>query len=273
MNKPRTPRELKSFEPLSACIRSLATRGARDASRNLWIEGARSFIAACDAGLEFEAVVCSPILLRCSVAEMLARRLAARGIRRWKLSPEQFRQVSMASRASGIGAIVRQRWTRLDDVPRRSGLGWLVIESIRSPGNLGTILRTAEAVGIGGVIFLGPRPDPFDPAVVRACMGGIFSLPLVRTSAEAVARWAELRQVTLVGLAPQAPRLWTELPTETEVGLVLGDERNGLSVEAQRLCGTLVRLPMTGRADSLNVGVAAGVAMYELVRRSLAAPA
>ena len=237
--------------------------------RSYWVEGVRQFVQAVDAGRPIDTVVYSPVLLKNDLAEMLARKLTARGVARCEVTPEQFRTVSVAARASGIGAIVRQHWTPIEDVWPTDGLGWLVVESIRSPGNFGTILRTAEATGVAGVICLGPAADPFDPATVRASMGGVFHLRLVRTTHDRFRRWAIANGVAVVGLAPSASRLWTDLPTDRPVALLLGDERAGLSPAAHSLCDAEVRLPMTGRADSLNVGIAAGVVMYELVRRSL----
>jgi TrmH family RNA methyltransferase len=169
-------------------------------------------------------------------------------------------------RASGVGAIVRQRWTRLNELDPREGLGWLVIERLRSAGNLRTILRTAVATGVAGVVFLSSACDVFDPAVVRANMGGMFYLKLVRTSAANMREWASRNGVRVVGLSPRAPQLWTEVPTDGPVALLIGEERTGLSSNSAALCDVSLRLPMCGRADSLNVAVAAGVMMYELTR-------
>lgn len=102
-------------------------------------------------------------------------------------------------------------------------------------------------------------------------MGGVFYLTLVHTSHERLGQWATDRGIRLVGLSPQAEQLWTNLPEEGPIAIVLGEERRGLTEELRRLCHTTVRLPMAGHADSLNVGVAAGVMMYELVRRSIVA--
>lgn len=251
-------------------VRSLAHRTVRDRENSFWIEGIRQFVQAFDARLDFSAVLYSPVLLKSRLAEMLIRRLAAAGVPRFKLSPEEFRSVGVAMHASGVGAIVRQHWTPLDVAARRRGLGWLIVESIRSPGNLGTILRTAEAAGMTGVIFAGAQCDPFDPIVVRACMGGMFPLPLVRATIAELEAWLTRDGVQAVGLSPTADQLWNQAPLGPNVALVLGEERSGLSEAMQRLCDTNVRLPMTGTADSLNVAMAASVMMYELVRRAQA---
>jgi len=226
----------------------------------------RQFVQAFDADYLFDTIVFSRVLLKSDLAEMLVRRLGARGVRRVAVTPEQFRSVSTTERASGIGAVVRQRWTPLGDVPVDRPL--LVIESLRSAGNLGTILRTAEATGVGAVVFLSAACDPFDPAVVRASMGGIFHLRLVPTDHANFAGWAAKRGVAVVGLSPEAPRLWTEVDCAAgPVAVLIGEERGGLTPGGRALCGQTVRLPMCGRADSLNVGVAAGVMLYELVRK------
>jgi TrmH family RNA methyltransferase len=254
-------------------IRRLARREVRQAEGCFWIEGVRNFVQAYDAGWRFQSVVFSEVLNRLSLVEMIVRRLKASGTAPVKVTPEQFRSISLTERASGIGAVVRLPWRKLDEVAASDiGLGWLVIERIRSPGNLGSILRTAEACGIGAVVFLGDLADPFDPAVVRAAMGGLCRLRLVRASHS---RFDAVRRsigMQLVGLSPEAPQLWTELPADVPVrptGILIGEERKGLSAAMKALCDVAVRLPMSGKADSLNVSVAAGVMLYELVRRQL----
>jgi TrmH family RNA methyltransferase len=262
---PATP----PLHSLLARIRALAQRPARTAQNVFFIEGLRSFIQAHDAGFHFQSLIYSPILLKGDLADMLARRLHNAGTPRVRLAPEQFRGVSLAARASGIGAIVRQKWSPL--AAPRPGLCHLVIEQIRSPDNLGTLLRTAEATGVSSIIFVGNLSDPYHPAAVRASMGGLFHLPLIRTTHDALAQWLRQYHVRLVGLSPDAPHLWTHLPraaARAPLALVLGEERNGISPHLQSLCTSAVKLPMTGCADSLNVSIAAAVMLYELVRRS-----
>ena len=256
-----------------ARIRALATRAARDRQQCFWIEGIRNFVHACEAGLSIDTILHSRVLLKSSLVRSLVQQQVAAGVRCVRVTPEQFRRISTAEHASGIGAIVRQHWTSLAGANPRAGIGWLVVEQLRSPGNLGTILRTAEACGAGGAIFVSTDCDPFgcdpfDAAVLRGSMGGLLHLKLVRATHAEVARWAHQHDVQLVGLSPAAERLWTELPRGRPIALVIGEERSGLSHHQQSLCHTTVRLPMTGSADSLNVAIATGVVLYELVRRN-----
>lgn len=266
MHEHHTPAE--SVRQALARVRSLSQRHVRHASGRFWIEGIRQFVQAADAGFEFEAVVYSRVLLKSSLAGMMVRRLAARGVRRVAVSPEEFRSVSTTDRASGVGAIARQRWSPLGAAAAQHGLCVLVVEDVRSAGNLGTILRTAEATGVGGVVFLSPRCDPYDPAAVRASMGGVFHLRLIRSEHARLRRWADAHGLRVVGLSPDAGRAWTQLPQDAaRVALLVGEERRGLTGAGRAICHETVSLPMSGRADSLNVGVATGVMLYELVRR------
>jgi TrmH family RNA methyltransferase len=258
-----------SIRQALSLVRSLSRRHVRDASGRFWVEGIRQFVQAFDAHYPFDTVVYSKVLLKSSLAEMMVRRLVARGVRRISVTPEQFRTVSTAERASGIGAILQQRWTPLGAAAGRVGPCVLAVDDLRSPGNLGTILRTAEATGVAAVVFLSARVDPYDPAVVRASMGGIFHLALIRSEHHRLRRWADSHGVRVVGLSPHAPRLWTDLPQDgRQTALLIGEERKGLSDAGRSTCHELVRLPMAGRADSLNVGVATGAMLYELVRRA-----
>jgi RNA methyltransferase, TrmH family len=257
-----------TIQALISRVRSLSERRNRDRANCHWIEGIRNFVWAHDAGRTFDLIVHSPVLLQNDCADMLCRRLKTGGVPRQSVRPEEFRAMSGAMHASGIGAIVRQHWQPLDALAIAPDRCFLVIEQIESRGNLGTILRTAEACGCAGVVFLGDRSDPFDPAVVRASMGGLLGLALVRTTTPRLAAWAKSRGVRMVALSPRAERLWTDLPSGVPLAFVIGEERRGLSQAQTALCDWSVRLPIVGRADSLNVGVAAGVAMYEMVRRS-----
>ena len=143
----------------------------------------------------------------------------------------------------------------------------LVVEQLRSPGNLGTILRTAEAVGCKAAVFVGPLSDPFCPSAVRASMGSLFAIPVVRTSAAQFREWATRRGVVCIGLSPEAKPVWASKPVDSPVALLIGEERKGLSTTMRSMCDATISLPMVGQADSLNVAIATGVILYEFARR------
>lgn len=173
-----------------------------------------------------------------------------------------FRALARVHEPRGIGAVVRQRWTPLADA-RPAGC-WVALETVQSPGNLGAIIRTGEAVGAAGLILIGDAVDPYDPACVRATMGSLFAQRLVRTSAEKLRAWAGQHGVLMAGTSPDAAVDYRAVAYRPPVVLLMGWERRGLSAEGQSLCDVMVRIPMAGRTDSLNLAVATGVMLYEI---------
>lgn len=166
-----------------------------------------------------------------------------------------------------MGAVVRQRLGLL--APPAPGERWLAIASIDSPGNLGTMLRTAEAAGLSGVILLGPPfADPWDPAAVRASMGALFAQRIVRAALPELAAWARGHRVGLLGSSPRGLLTYRDTPVHGPAALLIGSEKTGLSEHALELCHQTVRIPMAGRGDSLNAAVAAGILLYGLFAQS-----
>lgn len=222
-----------------------------------------------DAGIGFHTVVLSEILLTNSFAAKRVRQMKRAGVRVERVTPEEFRSISITERASGIAAILRQHWTPLAEIDPRRGLCWVAVGLVRSQGNLGTMIRTAEAVGAAGLIVLSRETDPFDPAVVRASMGGLFPMQIVRASVAEFAAWSRGNGCRVVGTSPAAIASYTEVPVEPPLVVMFGEERSGLSDDERAACTDLARIPIVGRADSLNVGVATGVMLYEVLRRKV----
>jgi TrmH family RNA methyltransferase len=248
-------------------ISRLRLKRHRDLTRLHFVEGLRAVVHALEAGVPVETLVYSEILCWNPAVQKRVRLARRAGVPLARLTPEEFRRVSVTPRASGLGAILRQHWTPLDRIDPLKGLCWVAVSRIRFPGNLGTILRTAEAAGAGGALFLGQAADPFDPDVVRATMGGLFHLQLVRTSVEEFQDWSRRHGCRVVGTTPSASAVHTQVPVDAPLVVFFGEERQGMSPEELRICTHTARIPIVGRADSLNVGVAAGVMLYEVLRR------
>lgn len=251
-------------------VRSLGRRPEREQCGLHFVEGVRPVLHARDAGIEFHTVVLSEILLTNSFAAKRVRQMKRAGVRVVRVTPEEFRSISVTERASGIAAVLRQHWTPLAEVDAARGLCWVAVGLVRSQGNLGTMIRTAEAVGAAGLIVLSRETDPFDPAVVRASMGGVFPLQFVRATVGEFTVWARGKGCRVTGTSPSAIASYTEVPVEVPLVVMFGEERSGLSDDERAACTHLARIPIVGRADSLNVGVAAGVMLYEVLRRSQA---
>ena len=177
---------------------------------------------------------------------------------------EVFDSLASKETAHGIGAVVRQRWEKLENIRPSGELCWVALDGVQYPGNLGTILRTGDAVGGAGAILLGTTTDPYDPAAVRASTGAIFSQRLARASFTDFCAWKRSHRCTVVGTSPDAATDYQAVAYRPPVVLFMGCERYGLSGEEQALCDVTVKIPMVGRSDSLNLAVATGIVLCEI---------
>jgi TrmH family RNA methyltransferase len=247
-------------------IRALRQRKERDAGGRALLEGIRLVGEALQLGAAVERLIVAPELLRSSFAHGLVATAAGSGIPVMEVTANVFATLAQKEGPQGLAAVIRQRWHALDAVTLRDGPGWVALDGIADPGNLGTILRTADAVGAGGVILVGPTADPYDPEALRAAMGATFSLGLVRATPAELAAWKAGCGVPFVGTSDKATSDYRSVAYPTPLVLLMGSERQGLSAELTALCDLMVRIPMYGRSDSLNLAVATGIMLYELVR-------
>lgn len=241
-------------------------RAYRDRHSLFYVEGVRNFVQVIDRQFKISAIVFSEKLLIAPLARKMVRSARRAGIPTISITPEQFRRVCRTDRASGVGAIVHQQWSKLDDMSPQAGLCWIVVENVRSPGNLGTLIRTSEAVGGAGFIFVGGRGDPFDADAVRASMGALFAQKFVRTDFRALGCWMRRHGCRAVGASPDGTADFHSFDYPRSTVLFLGEERQGLTQQQRDFCQDLVRIPMLGAADSLNLGVAGSLLMYEVYR-------
>jgi TrmH family RNA methyltransferase len=144
----------------------------------------------------------------------------------------------------------------------------VALDAAQDPGNIGTILRTSDAVGGAGLLLLGQSADPYDPGALRASMGAIFSQRLVKTDFTQLLQWARQQHIPLVGTSDSASTDYRAAHYHQPTVLLMGSERAGLSQEQQAQCDLVVKIPMVGRSDSLNLAVATGVLLYELFRHT-----
>jgi TrmH family RNA methyltransferase len=249
--------------PKVKAIRDLRHRKERERSGLFFVESIHLVAAAIELCAAIELLVVAPDLLVSRFARDLLREQRQRGVACLEVTAEVFESLASKETAQGIGAVVRQRWDALEHV-RPGGDCWVALEAIHYPGNLGTILRTSDAVGGAGAILLGPTTDPYDPAAVRASMGAIFAQRLVRTGLDEFAAWARRHGCAVIGASPTAALDYQAIAYRPPVILLLGSEPRGLSAEGLELCTTAVSIPMVGNNDSLNLSVAASVMLYEV---------
>lgn len=251
-------------------IRALSQRKRRQETGLFFAEGIRLTGEAVQTGIDVETLVVAPELLRSDFGWDTVRRAREEGVEILEVGADVFRSLSGKDGPAGIGVVAWQRWTALDEADAAAlnhSLGWVVLEDVGNPGNLGSILRTSDATGASGVILLGDTADPYDPASVRGSMGAVFSQRIVRSSLEALIQWKRRVGIPMIGTSDAAPTDFRSATYAPPLLLCLGGEQHGLSKEAMEACDTVVRIPMAGRADSLNLAVAAGVMLYEVLSR------
>jgi RNA methyltransferase, TrmH family len=250
--------------PAIRSIQRLHTREGREKTRLFYVEGVRFVHQAIQHRVPVETlVICRP-LLRHPVAQRILHQQQRKGTVILEVTPQIMESLSLGHDSQGIGAVVHQQWEPLAEIKPANELCWIVLSLLRTPGNLGTMLRTSEAVGGAGIILLGSATDPYDPPTVRATMGALFAQRLVRATLTEFSRWKQRYRCQLIGTSPTAPTDYRSLKYHPPTLLLMGEERQGLTPELQTLCDGMARIPMVGKADSLNVAVAAGVMLYEV---------
>jgi TrmH family RNA methyltransferase len=243
-----------------------ADRAHREARGTFFVEGVRNVVQAIENGFPIEALVHSDRLLKVAIARRLVRERRRSGTPTLHVTSEDFRQISKTQHASGVGAVVGQRWSSLHSTSPKAGLCWVVLDAVRSEGNLGSLVRTSEAIGGAGFILVGPRVDPYDPAVVRASMGAHFRQAFIRTNTRSLGNWLRRHRCRAVGASPDGPIELHRFGFPGPTVLMLGEERGGLTPWQRELCPELVRIPTVGAADSLNLAVAGSLLLYEVYR-------
>lgn len=254
--------------PRVVAARRLDERKQRQQQGRFLVEGVKLLEMALRAAAQpREAFVC-PEQLGPAAATLLDRLLAA-GAELLSVSPSVMQALAEREAAEGLVVTFDLFGASLGDLRLRDDDLVLVLDRLQDPGNLGTLLRTADAVGAAGVVLLEPCVDPFDPKVVRGSMGSLFNLPLVRSS-DVAGLCAALRSRGLRFVAADAHRgvEWGEGLWQGGVALVLGNEARGLSADVVPYIDAWARLPIAGQAESLNVAVAGGVLMYAWLRET-----
>jgi RNA methyltransferase, TrmH family len=248
-------------------IRALKLRKERERTGCFFIEGRQALIAAAQAGAQIETLVLAPELLGGRCEHVLLEQQLQSEVDHLEVSVDVFRSLVARDSVHGIAAVVRQRWHALARVQPAADRCWVALDSIQYPGNLGSILRTCDATGAAGVILLGASSDPYDPEAVRASVGAIFTLGLVRASTAEFITWKRTQGIRVVGTSPAAPLDYRAASYGLPMILLMGSERSGLPQSLQNLCDAVVQIPMIGRSDSLNLAVATGLMLYEVFRQ------
>jgi TrmH family RNA methyltransferase len=245
----------------------LRDRRARDDAGLFLIEGYREVRRAVEAGIKLHELYCAPDWFLGENEPVLIDAAQQAGAEVFELSRPVFAKVSYRDRPDGLLAVAPQWKHTLADLRLKAPPLLLVVEGIEKPGNLGTLLRSADAAGVDAVLVCDPVTDLFNPNVVRSSTGVLFSVPVVVTESAEVRAWLHDLGIRAVATTPAAPALYTESDLRGPLAIIMGSEQYGLSEFWLKESDLLVRIPMAGQADSLNVAMAAIITLFETVRQ------
>ena len=245
-------------------IRALAQRKQRDAAGLCVAEGIFHVGEALAAGA-VDYLIYAPGMLASEFGRELVAGAEKDGVPTYAVTPEVMASVAGKDNPQGLLAVARQHMARLDDLSAATHPWMIALVAPQDPGNVGTILRTIDAVGASGLLLLDGGVDPWHPSAIRAGMGAIFRIPVAAATWEQFIAWAGREAYRLCGTSAHGRGDYRDAGFYTPpVILLLGSEREGLSDEQSAACDVLLRLPMHGRVRSLNLAVAAGVFLYAM---------
>ncbi len=250
-------------------IRSLQQRKYRRETGRFVAEGLKLVTDAVEANWPIEIFVHADKVGSQDAVARVAAKVKARGGLILQVSEAVLAKMTHRENPQMVIGVFRQKTLRLDDIHPARTTVWVALEGIKDPGNLGTVIRTVDSVGAAGVILVGDTVDPFSIETVRATMGSIFAVPIVRASVEEFLAWKESFPGPVVGTHLAGAVDYRTIPYPEPMILLMGNEQSGLLRPIAEACDHLVKIPMAGKADSLNLAVSTGIMLYEIRRERL----
>lgn len=256
--------------PLVKEIKALALKKFRDQQHAFMAEGLKLVIDALDLGWQVKTLVFAKAGRGNAAVEKVAARTVAAGGTVLEVSEKVLSAITRRDNPQMVVGVFSQRLMALKDIHPKAGDVWVGLDRVRDPGNLGTVMRTIDAVGAKGVILIGDTTDPFAVEAVRATMGSIFAVPVARATQEQFLAWRKGFAGLVAGTHLKGAVDYRSVDFSGKpVLLLMGNEQQGLPDELAASCDRLLRIPQAGRADSLNLAVATGVMLYEIRRGAL----
>ncbi|WP_430397904.1 TrmH family RNA methyltransferase [Ferrovibrio sp.] len=250
-------------------VRALDDKKHRRESGLYVAEGLRTALTAEEQGVYPETLIFSAELKDHPKLKEYLGRCLKRGIECIEAGRQAMEKIARRDNPQGVIGIYRIGWHKLEDLAPKPQSCLIALQMIRDPGNLGTIMRTADAVGAEGIVLIDECCDPFSIEAVRASMGSIFAVKLARARFADFDAWRRKQGAMLVGTSLRASEDYRKVDYKDPVCLLMGNEQAGLPAEYEDACDARVRIPMRGSADSLNVAVATAIVLYEINRKSL----
>jgi len=258
-----------SQNPKIKRILSLRKKRERDQTNLFLIEGYRELLSAVDNGFSIKSLFVCPEFFLKTNEKALVDKIQKKTCDIYKLPEYLFEKISYRDRPDGLLAIAKQESLSLEKIKDlcKEGVYFVVAESIEKPGNLGTILRSSDAAGAAFLVVCDPCTDIFNPNVVRASVGTLFTVPVVVCDKNEFFSFCKKEKITICAATPAAKKIFTQTDLSGKIALCMGTEQYGLSDQFLQKADLLVKIPMMGKADSLNVASATTLMLYETLRQ------
>jgi TrmH family RNA methyltransferase len=259
------PREITAFSNATVKrLRSLRDKKARKEEGLFLAEGLRIIAEARDSGQLPQILMFSAEGARHPLAAEIIAATEAAGGDTIETTPDILSKTSGKDNPQMLVAAYEQPSTELTGIDRGAAPIWFVAQALRDPGNIGTILRTGDAVGAGGLILVDDSADPHSVEAVRASMGATFTQRIARASWDEFLPWLRSGPGQLVGTSLKTEHDYLGVEYKAPCFLLIGNEQQGLPSSYEDACDVLVKIPMAGRADSLNAAIAAAVMAFQV---------
>ncbi|NKJ98977.1 RNA methyltransferase [Rhizobium leguminosarum bv. viciae] len=256
--------------PIIKDIKALTNKKSREESGTFLAEGLKLVIDAIELGWAIRTLVYAKAAKGKPLVEQMAARTVASGGLVLEVSEKVIASITRRDNPQMVVGIFEQRWAPLKGIRPKEGETWVALDRVRDPGNLGTIIRTADAAGASGIILVGETTDPFSLETVRATMGSVFAVPVARATPEEFIAWRKSAGVSVVATHLAGAIDYRTIDYRKKpVVLLMGNEQSGLPEQLAKEADALARIPQQGRADSLNLAVATAIMLFEARRHLL----
>ena len=260
--------EIKSSQ--NARIKALAKlkdKRGREKLGKTFLEGYRLISRALDAAFPMQECYFCPSLFLGTNENALLLKLENNGTKLIEVPEYILRKIAYRERPEGLIAVANTRPHELKDVPVKENGLYLVLESIEKPGNMGSIMRSADASGVDGIIVCDKRTDIYNPNVLTASTGAIFYVPFAVSTSEETLKWLEKHKITTLATSPHADLPYDKVDMTKAIAIVVGTEQSGLTEFWFKNSTIKTLIPMSGKIDSLNVAIATSVILFEASRQ------
>jgi RNA methyltransferase, TrmH family len=245
----------------------LRDRRHREKQRRILIDGAREIQRAIAAGVQMTEVFVCQACCRSDAARQVQASLPACGAAIYSVTEPVFEKLAYGDRSEGVIGVADMPEATLNRVNLPANPLVVVLESVEKPGNVGAVLRSADAAGVSALVLADARTDLYNPNAIRASLGTIFSVAVASATTQETVDWLRQQGLTIYAARVEGALLYSDADYRGPTAIVLGSEAHGLSASWSRDDATGIHLPMHGAADSLNVSATAAVLVYEALRQ------